>query len=65
MDIRKVIITEIKRQGWTQRRLAAETGLTQSRIADYVRGARDMTGENLQRLLKALSLEITPTRRQK
>lgn len=65
MDIRKIIIKEIERQGRTQRELAAETGLTQSRIGDYVRGARDMTGENLQRLLKALSLEITPKHRQK
>ena len=65
MDIRQTVRDELDRQGITQRELAARTKLTASRICDYLKGKRDMNGGNLERMLVALKIELTPPHRRR
>ena len=60
MDIRAIIEAEMGRQGVSQRGLAHEIGMTQQAVNRYIRGHKDMTGENLARILDALGLVIIP-----
>jgi len=65
MDIRQIIQDEMQRQGMTQKALQVMTGILQHRISEYLTGKRDMTGASLQKILKALGLEIRPQRRRR
>jgi transcriptional regulator with XRE-family HTH domain len=62
MDLRRIIKAEVEKQGLTQDRLGELTGLLQHRLSEYLSGKRDMTGENLQKILGALGLELRSTR---
>ena len=59
MDFRKTIKDELTRRGMTQSRLAELADMMIPRVSDYLRGKRDVYGETLERMLKALNLKIT------
>lgn len=61
MSIRETVIQEMKRQGLTQYRLAELAGISQPRVNDYVRGRRDMRGESLDKVFRALGLTLVAT----
>jgi transcriptional regulator with XRE-family HTH domain len=45
------------RQGWTQKELAAATGIPANLISDYERGRKTLTRERLDSLLRAMGLQ--------
>jgi transcriptional regulator with XRE-family HTH domain len=45
------------RQGWTQKELAAATGIPANLLSDYERGRKTLTQERLESLLKAMGLQ--------
>ncbi len=59
VDFRAVVAAAMERGYVTQARLSAETGITQSRISDYLRGKRDMNGRSLGRIFAALGVVCT------
>lgn len=60
MTIREEIIAAIDRWKMDDRELEEATGLDRSTINRYRRGVCDLTGEKIDRLLNALSLQIRP-----
>ena len=56
MDIKKVIIDEIKRMPISRYRLSKETGINESILSRLVRGEKGLTLENAEKLLKYFGL---------
>ena len=56
MDIKKVIIDEIKRMPITRYRLSKETGINESILSRLVRGEKGLTLENAEKLLEYFDL---------
>ena len=65
MDIRQIVKDEMQRQVVTQMALQDMTGILQHRISEYLSGKRDINAETLERILRALKLEIRPVRRRR
>lgn len=58
IDFRAVIRAAMDADGITQTELAKRTGLTQSRISQYLSGQRDMQGANIALMLTSLGVAI-------
>ncbi len=56
MDIKKVIIDEIKRMPISRYRLSKETGINESILSRLVRGEKGLTLENAEKLLEYFDL---------
>lgn len=65
MDIRRFLNDELERRGMTQRELCRLTGILPHRVSEYLSGKNDIRVETLERILKALDLEIRPRRRKR
>ena len=58
-SIRRSILAAMRAQGISQRELGKRSGLAQTTVNRYCNAVRDMTGENLDKLLQALGLKIS------
>ena len=65
MDVHEIIRDELRRRGWSQRELCRRTGMLPHQLCEYLSGNRDLYVNTLQRILKALELEIRPARRRR
>ena len=63
MSFRKIIGTEVTRQGLSGYRVAKLSGIPMRTVQAYLAGSRDLTGERLARIVDALGLELRPKRR--
>lgn len=54
--LREKIIKEISKQGLTVYRLSKLTGISITQVNNYLKGKYDMTGCNIDKLLKALGV---------
>lgn len=57
-QIRRAIIAELQRRGWSDYRLAAEAGRRPWEITRFLRHGRSITTETLEPILDALRLRI-------
>lgn len=57
-SIKDAVKEAMTAKGWSQTRLATESGVPQSRLSQWLAGIRDMTGANIEKVLKALGLTI-------
>ena len=55
--IREAIKNELDRLGWSARKLSDETGVRYPSITEYLNGKRDISGTNLEIILKKLYME--------
>lgn len=64
MDIRKIILDELERQGRSKYWLAENPGCGthKNAIYAYLRGESDSSGQNIAAMLNALNLSIVPGR---
>jgi len=60
MDFKKLIWAELERQGLPQNELVRRTGITKSRISNFLNGKRDVQGKNLRKMFLALGIEVKP-----
>ena len=60
MDFKKLIRAELGRQGLSQNELVRRTGITKSRISNFLNGKRDVQGKNLRKMFLALGIEVKP-----
>ena len=62
MDMHKLIVDELKRQGRSKYWLAESPGcgINQNTVYAYLRGDGDTTGRTLGAMLEALRLQIVP-----
>ena len=60
MTIRNLIKKRLASYGWSAYRLGQESGIPIRTVQGYLRGSRDMTGEKLEAIFKALDIEIKP-----
>lgn len=58
--LRTAIIKERERRGWSESELARQACLPQNRVNEYLAGKREMTTDNVNRLLRVLSLTVRP-----
>lgn len=58
MNIRKVIMNECKRRGWSAYRLAKETGLVERTVQTFFQGTRDISSGRASKMLDALGIEM-------
>lgn len=65
VSFREIVRREMKRQGLSGYRLAKLANLNLRGVQAYVAGERDMVGERLAKVCKALGLELKPKRRTK
>jgi len=56
--LRDRINTERLAQGFSFYRLANEAGLQRTQLTRYLRGETDLFGENIEKLLKVLKLDV-------
>lgn len=55
--IREAIKNELYRLGWSARKLSEATGVRYPTITEYLNGKRDISGTNLEIILKKLYME--------
>lgn len=60
MDFAELVRAELKRQGLSQHDLVRRTGLTKSRVSDFVNGKHDALGATLRKMFLALGIEVKP-----
>jgi transcriptional regulator with XRE-family HTH domain len=60
MDFKKLIRAELERQGLSQNELVRRTGITKSRVSNFLNGKRDIQGKNLRKMFMALDIEVKP-----
>ncbi len=60
MSFRAIVKTEVDRQGLSGYRLAKLSDTPMRTVQAYLSGERDLTGERLAKLCKALGLELRP-----
>jgi len=58
MNLRKIIITEAERRGWSAYRLAQEAGLNIRTTQSYFSGERDVNSARVGKMLDALGIEL-------
>ena len=56
MDFAELVRAELKRQGLSQHDLVRRTGLTKSRVSDFVNGKHDALGATLRKMFLALGI---------
>lgn len=55
--IREAIKKELDRLGWSARKLSEETGVRYPSVTEYLNGKRDISGTNLEIIIKRLFME--------
>jgi transcriptional regulator with XRE-family HTH domain len=55
--IREAIKNELDRLGWSARKLSTETGVRYPSVTEYLNGKRDISGTNLELIIKRLFME--------
>lgn len=55
--IREAIKKELDRLGWSARKLSEETGVRYPTVTEYLNGKRDISGTNLELIIKRLFME--------
>ena len=65
--IRKAILVELKRRGWSRYRLvqALEGKMPPSTVYQYLAGYRDLSTRRASLILKALGFKLTPPKKRK
>ena len=65
--IRKAILNELKRRGWSRYRLvqALEGKMPPSTVYQYLSGYRDLNSQRASLILKALGFKLTPPKKRK
>jgi len=56
--LRKKIKSEAQKQGFTIYKLAKDSKLQQTQLNNYLKGLTDLQGENIEKLLEVLKLEV-------
>jgi predicted transcriptional regulator len=59
-NIRRAILKALKDQKRTRNWLAEETGIVPPAVYQYLNGKSDMGSKRIEKLMKALGLEIRP-----
>ena len=65
VNIREIIRDELHRRDWSQRELCRRADLLPHQMCEYLNSSRDIYVSTLERILKALELEITPATRRR
>ena len=61
-NFRAAVQSALSAHGWTRYRLAEEAGVSKSQVVEWLAGSRDLRTSSLERITKALGLELRPFR---
>lgn len=60
-SIRRAILAEMDRRGWSQSELGRRAGIAQQQIQRYLSGKREARTDTVERILATLRLKISRT----